>query len=137
VKLKLLEQHLASCKSRTCPHKKRGCVFSGNVEVLESHLAQCPYEKLKDYIAEKEEMIQMLQSRITREKEEKILIRSTLNKLQTTFSALQHEIETSNVQFQQQINSLKQSADVNNAKAHELVQSLSVRRSRNFGMRFE
>ncbi len=105
--------------------------------MLESHLAQCPYEKLKDYIAEKEEMIQMLQSRITREKEEKILIRSTLNKLQTTFSALQHEIETSNVQFQQQINSLKQSADVNNAKAHELVQSLSVRRSRNFGMRFE
>jgi len=60
--LRQQEEHLESCPNVEipCPHFSFGCKFKAKREEHQSHLSECLYEKLKDYLVQTQDQIRQL-----------------------------------------------------------------------------
>ncbi|KAK2142968.1 hypothetical protein LSH36_891g01006 [Paralvinella palmiformis] len=84
-----LESHLRTCQHMKCTHHQHGCKFSGTSEELVSHLEQCKYEGIKDYIHQTEIRMADYQRRLDQKEQEIGFLRSMLSTLSEKVESLE------------------------------------------------
>ncbi|CAK8697866.1 E3 ubiquitin-protein ligase TRAF7-like isoform X2 [Clavelina lepadiformis] len=75
-----LQEHLQKCKNIKCHNHRYGCTFVGDHESHATHIMECRYEFVKDFLQMAEDKINKLQVSVKQRDEENNFLRSMLSK---------------------------------------------------------
>ncbi|XP_065065622.1 E3 ubiquitin-protein ligase TRAF7-like isoform X3 [Rhopilema esculentum] len=88
-----LEEHLAQCQHLRCPNSRFNCPFKGTDEQVDSHLKDCKFEGLKDFLQHTEERMQRTLTLLEEKDQEISFLKSMLAKVTERMDRMEKAVE--------------------------------------------